>query len=406
MKKTFLTILTFGCICVSALAQAPLVWNEGNTNSPSAASWNTTFQLLKEEIDLRRSKPGNLCLSPLSLQVALAMVSEGAADRTLTEIEDLLPPTMSQTYFLLLNKSQTLTAANSIWMNNDFAKNVKKDFIQRNTRKYDAEVHNIKFNSVGVRSINDWCKKKTKGLISNIIDRLNREDKMVIANALHFKAEWEIPFEKSDTRKQPFSLLDGRNVNVQMMQKTDTWEYAEDMYCQAISLPYEVATDAATSEPLENTRYTMYILLPQEGLSLKDFINMQLNTEYWQSLDFESVSNIHLQLPRWKSDFSASLVEPLRRMGMRQAFTRDAQFPGITKSNSLLISNILQKTYINVNETGTEAAAATAAIMTMKCAAPTMDKPIEMNVNRPFVYILAEQTTDTPVFVGVVVDPR
>lgn len=373
----------------------------------NADAWDVACRLLQAEKQMQQGgkEAPNLCVSPLSLELALAMVAEGASGETATELSSLLPANVTNLSKELTSDGQTLTAANSIWVNQDIATNVKKKFIKNNVKKYDAEVTRLAFNPAAVARINLWCKDKTRGLIPSIISQLNADDKMVLVNALYFKAEWKNEFKKNQTHDRPFHLSDGSDIEVPMMLQTSHLSYAEDDYCQAVGLPYKQKADEQSGEPIEKTQYAMYVLLPKEGIRITDFVNRQLSASYWKQLKFGAEEQVRLQLPKWENNYSTSLVRPLQQMGIQRIFSPKAQFGGISKT-PLTVGDILQKTYIKVDEKGTEAAAATAVIMRLTSAAPAKKRPIEMTVDRPFVYFLVETTTNTPVFAGIVMNPK
>lgn len=393
MKKIFsFLLLAVAAMTVSAQTE--------QSSTPAADPWTVASQLLQAEVHAQRSagKIQNTCLSPLSLEMALAMAAEGASAQTADELRSLIPANLPKLYRQLLRDGSTLSAANSIWINQEIAKSVKKKFLKRNRRKYGAEVTRLVFDPAAVVRINQWCSLQTRGLIPSIIGQLERDDQMVLINALHFKTDWEDEFEADRTHPKPFHLSGGGQEIVPMMTQTQHWAYTEDEYCQAIRLPYR-------HNEGDKTAYAMYILLPRKNVPVLEFIDNQLSAEYWRSLSFGMPRQVRLQLPKWESQYSTSLVRPLQEMGIRRIFTPQAQFPGISRT-PLMVGDILQKTFIRVDEKGTEAAAVTAVMMKLTSAGPNQNQPIEMNVNRPFLYLLVETTTQTPVFVGLMLNPK
>lgn len=357
-----------------------------------SGSWDMAFDLLRAE-----AKAGeDCCLSPYSLQMALAMVNEGATGKTRKQISMLLPKNLSAVNQKMLN-SVSLTQANSIWISNSIAADVKEKFIASNREKFLADVRRLAFDASAVRQMNAWCSDKTHGLIPSVIERLNPEDRMVLMNALHFKADWEEKFEQSKTRKKPFFLADGTEKKVDMMSQNRYMTYAETVDCQIVRLDYK-ASAKNTENKTENTQFAMYVLLPKEGIGTSAILN-RIDEKSWRKLAFSN-EKVHLQLPKWECDYGTSLVSALTRMGASRMFSANAQFSKICRQK-LCVSDIIQKCVIKVNETGTEAAAVTAVIMRLTSAGPRQEKAIEMNVNRPFIYVLAETTTDTPIFIGI-----
>jgi len=351
------------------------------------SNWDVAFDLLRTQSDGQNE----CCVSPLSLQFALGLVNEGATGQTKKQIGALLPKKLPEIGDMI-QQSGSISSANSIWISDDIAASVKAKFIDQNRKKFDAEVRCLPFDEAAASQINNWCHKKTNGLIPSIIDKLKKDDKMVLVNALHFKADWQSKFDAKRTKKKQFHLETGTSNVVEMMEKTSYWNYCEAGNCQIIRMDYEAKTDAETPS------FAMYVLLPEEGKKLSDILP-RLNSEFWQNLSLKS-QRIHLQLPKFESDFRTSLVPALQKMGATRMFTADAQFGKISKTK-LCVDDVLQKCVIKVDEDGTEAAAVTAITMRLTSVGPNAEKPVEMNVNRPFIYILAETSTDTPVFIGV-----
>lgn len=347
--------------------------------------WDMAFTLLQSQTR-QDTTVHNTCLSPLSLQLALALVDEGAKGKTHRELNKLLP-TDTEGVYTSLNASPALSLANSIWINQLFATQVKEGFKQTTARKYDAEIQALAFNIQGKNVINQWCQQKTKGLIPSAIDRLDNSQSMILVNALHFKADWRSPFKAQRTSNKDFYLSDGTTKKVSMMEQTSHFEYAEGDDCQVICLPYKGG---------EATAFAMYVVLPKEGTSLQKVLST-LNRKKWKSLSFSS-EKVHLQLPKWESDYSTSLNESVKALGAKRLFTSKANFQKISKS-PLRVGSINQKTVIRVDEQGTEAAAVTAISM-VTSALPRPEKIYEMNVNRPFLYILVEEGKDLPIFIG------
>lgn len=348
-------------------------------------SWDIAFSLLQSQTKQEQTVH-NTCLSPLSLQLALALVDEGAKGKTHKELNKILPPSMDEVYSTL-NASPALSLANSIWINQQFATQVQEGFKQSTTKKYDAEIQALAFDASAKSTINNWCKQKTKGLIPSVIERLDNAQSMILVNALHFKADWRSPFKAQRTSSKDFYLSDGTTKKVSMMEQTSHFEYAEGDDCQVICLPYKGG---------EATAFAMYVVLPKEGTSLQKVLST-LNRKKWKSLSFSS-EKVHLQLPKWESDYSTSLNESVKALGAKRLFTSKANFQKISKS-PLRVGSINQKTLIRVDEQGTEAAAVTAISM-VTSAMPRPEKIYEMNVNRPFLYILVEEGKDLPIFIG------
>ena len=366
--KPLLILLTGALIASTTLAKK------------RADQWDITFDML--EAQMNQEPVHNTCLSPFSMQLALALVNEGATGKTRKELKNVLPTDMQKAADNVKNQ-KVLTTAQSIWINQNFASEVKPDFIQRNQKKFEAEVRTIDFNPSSAQAINAWCNEKTQGLIPKALDKVDASYSMILINALHFKAEWSSPFNAKATSQKDFLLYDGTTKPVDMMEQSAHFGYAEMCHCQIVRLPYK------------DSPYAMYVVLPNQAENIQSVL-LNLKKE-WKHLDFSS-TKVHLQLPRWKSDFSTSLNQTLQQMGVKRMFSNRADFKGISRSG-LRVSNVLQKTHINVDEKDTEAAAVTAVIM-VRTSLARPEKVVEMNVNRPFLYFLVDTETNTPIFAG------
>lgn len=381
MKKK-LILISFLCSVLMANALA----------EKKSGSWDLAFDLMRAEM-----KAGeNCCVSPYSLQMALAMTQEGATGKTKRQISALLPKNLLANSEKMQN-SVSLTQANSIWISDKIAADVKPKFVSQNKEKYVADVRRLTFDANAVRQMNAWCSEKTRGLIPSVIDRLSPQDVMVLMNALYFKADWVENFDPNKTQKMPFNVANGEAKLVDMMSRSGRMTYAETKDCQVVRLNYKASAKNGENEK-EKTQFAMYVLLPKAGIGTSAILK-KLSEKSWKQLPF-SEQKVHLQLPKWESNYGTSLVGALQKMGATRMFAANAQFSKICKQK-LCVSDIIQKCVVKVNETGTEAAAVTAVMMRLTSAGPNQEKPIEMNVNRPFIYVLAETTTDTPLFIGI-----
>ena len=366
--KPLLILLTGALIASTSLAKK------------RADQWDITFDML--EAQMNQETVHNTCISPFSMQLALALVNEGATGKTRKELKNVLPTNM-QKVAEDVKKQEVLTTAQSIWINQNFASEVKPTFTQACQKKFDAEVSTISFNPSSTQTINAWCNEKTQGLIPKALDKVDPSYSMILINALHFKAEWSSPFNDKATSQKNFLLADGSIRPVDMMEQSARFGYAEMCNCQIVRLPYK------------DSPYAMIVVLPNQAETPQSVL-LFLKKE-WKNLNLTS-TKVHLQLPRWESDFSTSLNQTLQKMGVKRIFSNKADFKGISRSG-LRVSDVLQKTHINVDEKGTEAAAVTAVIM-VRTSLGRPEKVVEMNVNRPFLYFLVDTETNTPIFAG------
>lgn len=374
--------------------------------SPLAAADNGFgFQLLQQ---LSQDQPAqNIFISPYSASTVLQMVGNGAAGQTKTEMQQVLETAnLSDADVNAANKKVAgyfnnqdtnlvlLSANNALWYRPNFT--VKADFIAENRGFFDATVAALDFadpDAAGV--INRWAEDKTHGKITHLADGLiDPSTEMVLANAVYFKAKWADPFKVRETMDRPFNLRDGSQRSVPMMRKTRSFAYRRGADFQSVRLPYQ------------NEDLALYVFLPDANSTPEKMLNA-LSGGGWQNEikpGFKDEQGL-LVLPKFKFDYKAKLKVPLKTMGMKDAFdpTR-ADFSGIAPQQ-LWISAVLQKTFVDVNEQGTEAAAATiAGIMAMAIMIPPPNQ-FEMVVDRPFVVLIEDNQTGIILFMGVVFDP-
>ena len=359
------------------------------------------FELLS---DVEANADGNIFISPTSLFMALSMIYNGADGVTKEEMaqvlhvdgmnaNDLNKANASLISMLYHDSKQIqLNIANSIWLNKNF--HFQTDFAQ-NTRDYfNANIQEIDpSDSKSPKMINDWVKKSTNHKIKEIIDSpLDPDLVTILINAIYFKGSWKDEFDKKQTEKRTFHLEEGATKEVSLMKLNKKFLYLENELFQAISLPYS------------NGDMSMKVFLPKENLSLEEFKN-SLTTENSQ----EWISQFHKEegtilLPKFQMEYEVVLNETLKKLGMITAFEKEANFTKVIEENDpLRISLVKQKTFIDVNEEGTEAAAVT-SIQMEKTSAP-IDSPFYMEVNRPFFFTISDDSTNTILFMGAIVNP-
>jgi len=356
-------------------------------------------------------KDGNLFYSPYSISVALAMTYAGARGETERQIADalrfVLPQQRLHPAFNALDlelaargerakgkdeEGFRLNIVNAIWGQEDYE--FLTEFLDVLAVNYGAGLRLLDFIGAPEQSriiINDWVSDQTEGMIedlipSGVIDSLTR---LVLTNAIYFNAAWLYPFSEDVTKDGTFHLLDGGEVVVPMMMQTESFSVAEGEGYQAVALPYD------------GGELSMVILLPKVG-----------QFEAFQgSLDADLVGTIiddlarrqvTLTIPKFEFESDFSLVDSLAEMGMPIAFSGAADFSGMTGTRELAIGDILHKAFVSVDESGTEAAAATAVVMELT-AAP--EQPVEVTVDRPFVFLIRDIETGAILFVGRVLNP-
>lgn len=340
----------------------------------------------------------NVFVSPLSVSMALNMALNGAEGETKTEmltalhasgysIEQINEYSQSLREALVgVDPSTKLTIANSIWYRDSFS--VKNDFIKVNKDYYNAEVSALNFSlPVALSTINNWCAKQTNDRIKEILQEIPVEAMMYLINAVYFKGIWVSQFDKKNTQQEDFYLAEGNINQVDMMRQTERFNYHSDMNCAYLELPYG------------NNAFSMVLMLPNDGKTIDDVVNA-LTAESWiESIEKMYGQMINIRLPRFKAECKYQMGEKiLPKMGMSIPFTGFADFSGISKT-SLCISEVIHKTFVEVNEEGTEAAAVTSVGM-FETAVPGEPKVIDYIVNKPFLYAIRENSTGVILFMG------
>ena len=359
------------------------------------ASANTRFGF-KLLHDLREREPGgNIFISPLSISIALTMTYNGAAGETertmaeVLEIDGLDLSTINNSNKALRNNLDTpdpkveISIANSIWSRQGVEFN--PEFLDRNRTFFGAEIASLDFSSPQATAIiNEWVDTNTNGKIEKIVDRINPQTLLFLINAIYFKGNWQDEFDESMTRPGTFHLPDGSEKRVQMMRREGAYSYFRGERFEATSLPYG------------DGRLGMYIFLPNRDSNLNRFLR-NLNEENWEDWISQLQDRRHeLMLPRFKLEYEVRLNDTLEALGMGIAFGGGADFSGM--GPSLFISEVRHKTFVEVNEEGTEAAAVTAVV-------GVKSLPPAFRVDRPFFFAIYDAETETILFMGTVTEP-
>ncbi len=384
------------CLAWTAPAQAP-----ADPAKLAAANTGFAFDLLKQ---IAGSQPdANVFISPFSVSTVLQMVANGAAGDTRAEMQRVLktsglPPEVLNPACQDLNRSlqaQTnviLNLADAIWFQEGVR--LKPGFVATNSRFFGAELAPVDFKKPeSAKTINDWADQSTHGKIREIVrwpfDPLTR---LILANAIYFKGKWDRPFEKRETKPLVFHLAKGAAKPVPTMWQRGHFQYQEGAGFQAVRLPYA------------GRRLQMYLFLPDTNSSPAKLL-AGLDSDTWRDKILPEFRDREgtLALPRFKLEYDVALNDPLKALGMRHAF-EDADFSAMT-GERLFVSQVKQKSFVEVNEEGTEAAAVTGVHVTALAAIRELEKPFEMIVDRPFFFVIGDDQTQSILFMGLVYDP-
>jgi serine protease inhibitor len=358
------------------------------------------FKLFQEINEQEGDK--NIFISPLSVAMALGMTYNGAAGTTQEAMQEVLElqgmnlHEVNESYRSLIDLLQGLdprvefTLANSIWYRNGMT--FEREFLDLNRDYFDAEVTPIDFSAPSAsQTINGWVDEKTNGRISEIVpDPVPSNVVMYLINAIYFKADWTHQFDKSRTKDAPFRLIDGSEVTVDMME-------------QAAEIPVRLLwnTELTMLElSYGGDAYVMTILLPLEPSGITALLDT-LTQENWSAwLDQLSSGEVYVQLPKFTLEYELGMNDVLTALGMGVAFSPGAaDFTKMYAPGGIWIDQVKHKSFVKVDEEGTEAAAATSVAMVDSA-------PMPIVVDRPFVFLLREKLSGTILFMGKVMDPR
>lgn len=392
---------------------AGIVWSEENPsikagNNRAAVVWGNNefaFDLYKK----LRGREGNLFLSPFSISTALAMTYAGARGGTEARMAKVLHLTLPgeelHSAFAELirgldegkkGRGYELVVANALWGQKGYG--FLKEYLDLTRSCYGAGLHEVDFEKAAEaarKTINAWVEEKTKDKIKDLIKPgvLDSLTRLVLTNAIYFKGQWASRFKEEETKDSPFTLSSGKKINVPMMNQTEEFGYIEDGNAKALELPYK------------GDRLSMVVLLPKKVNGLAGLEESLTAKKLSKWLSAVRKQEVVVSLPRFKFTSEFGLADVLKSMGMTDAFSLPpADFSGMDGKKDLFISAVIHKAFVEVNEEGTEAAAATAVVMKLEAAMP---EPIPVfRADHPFLFIIRDTKTGSILFMGRVAKPR
>ena len=397
-----------GFVLLGVLFSMSTTCTDGQTALPAnetrlvSADSDFCFRLIKE---LSSEQPrANLFVSPFSISSVLQMLSNGARGRTQRELEQVLGTSdleigqMNRAYESLGQAikndrtNEVLSLANALWYRK--GARIQPEFEAVNKQCYGADIEALDFaDPASARVMNDWAARSTHGRIKTIIQPpLAPDTAMIIANAIYFKGTWLAPFDPKQTKPRSFHLGAGGDKQTPMMPQTRSFEYLETPDFQAVQLAYA------------GNRLQMEVLLPATN-STVDALVGKLNAQFWQQTVLRGFHSSRgtLVLPKFRMRYSTELNKPLSVLGLKSAWSSQADFSGIS-SSPLFVSQIRHQSFVDVNEQGTEAAAVTTGVMAL-ASFRNQPPPFEMIVDRPFLFVISDRRTQCILFVGAVYDP-
>lgn len=396
MKKLLLTLFLSSLILTGCGTDVVTPNEEGPTPEnpqiePRIGSGEYTpgndFEILKY-----MTKEENYMVSPFSLKMAMMIAANGAEGETKQEILDTFAVedinVFNEKAKQIIEKYNNteyvkLNVANSIWLNTSLAgnniefidayKNIVKEF-------YSGEVGAEDENTIA-NVVNKWIEEKTNGKIKDVLDSSKKAEFIAaLVNTIYFKGEWDTQFEEKSTSKETFTSRDKNKAKIDFMHNTGYYDYYEDKNIQMVKLPYR------------GNDLSMSFVLP------KDEENMDIKS----ALENMTLEKVELSIPKFKTEYELEFNDVLKTMGIEKAFDdRAANFLAMLSNADIYIETVLQKTFIEVDEAGTEAAAATAVIMYAKSAIePEQEKPKVFKADKPFIYFIMDEATGEILFIG------
>jgi len=346
----------------------------------------------------------NILFSPYSISTALSMVYEGAGGETAEEIESVFHfieessgrrPAVVWIYNVINGKDRDyeLYTANALWIQDDYP--ILKNYVDTVVNYYDGETNALDFSGAPEESrivINEWVEERTNDRIKDLFppNSIDNEVVLVLTNAIYFKGDWLIEFDEKSTRREEFHVSPIESVEADMMSLLGgRFNYTETDDIQVLELPY-------TGKDV-----SMIILLPKEN-NLNDIEATLSCDKLCELIDGLKETGVDVYLPRFKFETKYFMKEDLIEMGMPTAFTPSANFTGITEVEMLFIDNVIHQAFIEVNEEGTEAAAATGVLMPRSSAAPPREV---FRADHPFIFVIQDRVTGVILFMGRLMNP-
>jgi serpin B len=362
---------------------------------------------LFNETDKETSDNANTLVSPLSVLLALSMTANGATEETLIQMQDVLGLSTDKlnefayTYLQSLSERSdnwgTLKIANSIWFKTDPLFNVNRDFLQLNADYYNAELYAAPFDDSTVKNINNWVKDKTEGMIPKVLDKIEDDTIMYLINALAFDAEWQVRYNENQVSNDIFTTETGENRTVSFLSNKENTYIADENAVGFIKY-------------YKGKKYAFAAILPNDGISPAEYLNTLTGEHLSEMIETAERCDVLTKIPKFKTEYTTEMKEVLKSMGMTLAFDKEeAEFGGVGTygiNRNIYISRVLHKTFIQVDEKGTKAGAATVVATTVQGAKIGSAEPKEVYLTRPFIYMLIDTEANIPFFIGVMRNPE
>lgn len=349
----------------------------------------------------RKDNSKNVLISPLSVIAVLAMAANGARGETLRQMEDTFGVPISELNRYLAAYLDTLPEgekyklhlANAIWVKESKDFDIEQDFLRTNEEFYHADLYTVSFDDTLLHHINRWVKDNTDGMIEEILDKISPDAVMYLVNALSFDAQWQNVYYEHQVREGIFTKEDGTVRNVEMMYSSEH-DYLDTELAEGFLKYYA------------GRKYAFAALLPREGVAVSDLVDTLTGKEIYRIFSGSRKIKVNAAIPKYQCEYKDEMNEILQEMGVTDAFDKDrADFLGIGLygNDKLYVSKLVHSTFMEVNEKGTKAGAATMAELCVRGAAlPEETKMVYLD--SPFVYMLIDCENNLPIFTGITTD--
>lgn len=354
-----------------------------------------TVDLFKETFDGEE----NTLISPTSITMALSMVANGAEGETLSQMEKVLGRGLkinqiNETISVYLSRIESvddINIANSIWINDMDSIKIKEEFLDVNSKYYNAKIYKEVFNDKTADSINSWVYEKTDGMIEKMIDSISPNSIMYLINAIAFESEWEKKYESNQVFEDEFTDYKGNKKEIEMM-KSEEEKYLYDGKAVGFIKPYK------------DNKFSFIAILPNEDIGLEEYINQMTGESLFNMINSHKEAKVDVYIPKFSYSYETNMNQVLITLGIEDAFDElKADFSKIAevKNENIYINKVVHKTFIEVNEKGTKAAAATGVEVNVTSTIVNEER-YTVRLDRPFIYIIMDNETNMPVFIGSV----
>ena len=406
-----LLLLTIGFVVYTEFINKPSSGSspekpQQNPNPPTfVVTTNDTYNLnIIHQVN--SSANDNYLISPYSIEIALSMLKEGANGTTKEQIEKAAPTRNIN----ILDIKDRVSVANALFIKNTFKKDIKNSFVSKMKNEYDADLLYDEFKKPDV--INNWVNEKTKKMIPKLLDTMDPDFVLGIANALAIDVEWNIQFECPSTNSQKFTKTDGTTKNVEMMHNTyySNVEYIKNGDVDGVILPY-ASYDTNGNKVYDDASNTLEFIAIKPHGDVYEYINKLTEDSLNNSINSKKTLNeneqLALSLPRFEYDSGIKdFISVLQNLGIVDAFGGNANFSNISDKLSLYVGTAIHKTHISLNEKGTKAAAITYFELEKNSEPIASENVVDIKFDKPFMYIIRDKSTHEMLFFGVVENPN